>query len=102
MSKQIILDKEELESVFYDFGVIENQLANFLLIVDALQLHYEDDMLNEKFAIMCLFKCQLFVMHQDMKRTLGKSDELFFDKENVCVACAKIDTGAVGKNPNGR
>lgn len=80
MSRQISLDKEEIEEVFYDFGVIENQLANFLLIVDALQLHFEEEMLNEKYAILCLFKSQLSVMHKDMKNALGKSDALFFEK----------------------
>ena len=70
------IDKEALEEIFYDLGVIENNMANFLLIVEALRLHFEDEMLNDKYAILCLVKSQLTIFHSEIYKLLGDADEL--------------------------
>ena len=75
----ITLDKEELDKVFYDFGLVENEIANFLLIINALQEHLEDDMLNDKYAILSLVKNQLTIFHKELYDTLGNADELLFE-----------------------
>lgn len=75
----ITLEKEALDEIFYDFGVIENQIANFLLIIDALQEHFENDMLNDKYAILSLVKRQLTIFHKELYDTLGNADVLYFN-----------------------
>ena len=75
----ITLDKEALDEIFYDLGVIENNIANFLLIVESLRLHFEDEMLNDKYAILSLVKSQLKMFHDEIYKLLGSSDELFFE-----------------------
>lgn len=76
----ITLNEEELFNLFCEFGALENKLANFLLIIEALQEHYEDGMLNEKYAILTLVKSQLIMMHDEIYSTLKEADTLLLKK----------------------
>lgn len=77
----IAVNQEALDEIFYDFGVVENQIANFLLIIEALQLHFEDDMLNDKYAILSFVKSQLSIFHGEIYNILGNADDLLLKKE---------------------
>ena len=75
---KILLDRDELDDILYEVGVVENQLANFILVVKALKEHFEGDMLNDIYALLSCFECQLCVARNDLLAALGHYDELFF------------------------
>ena len=76
----ITLNKDGLEKILYEFGVLENEMANFLLIIDALREHFEQEMLNDNYAVLSLVKNQLMMFHDKLYKLLGNTDDLMLNR----------------------
>ena len=79
MAKQVILDRDKLDDVLYEIGLVENKMSCLLLIIKALETHYEEcDSLSEIYALTCCVDWQLSSARDELLIALGHYDELFF------------------------
>ena len=77
----ITVDEDEIFDIMCDFGVVEDNLRNFLIVLNALKDHYDAEGMQDLYANTSVIIGYLTLIQTEFAKTITRTDE-FLLKQN--------------------